>query len=106
MINIEKGRLEGHFNASFKASEAVPRLVKVEAGIKANVVPGKAKAVVEGVDLGTLEGTAREVEAETGVSFGCEGNFPVIQITAQGDGAHASTPQEGRPLFTAPTMHL
>ena len=52
VINIEKGRLEGHFNASFKASEAVPRLVKVEAGIKANVVPGKAKAVVEGVDLG------------------------------------------------------
>lgn len=40
MINIEKGRLRDIFNASFKASEAVPRLVKVEAGIKANV-PGK-----------------------------------------------------------------
>ena len=106
VINIEKGRLEGHFNASFKASEAVPRLVKVEAGIKANVVPGKAKAVVEGVDLGTLEGTAREVEAETGVSFGFEGNFPVIQITAQGGGAHASTPQEGRNALTALLSYL
>lgn len=106
VINIEKGRLEGHFNASFKASEAVPRLVKVEAGIKANVVPGKAKAVVEGVDLATLEGTAREVEAGTGVSFGFEGNFPVIQITAQGDGAHASTPQEGRNALTALLLYL
>ena len=39
VINIEKGRLEGHFHASFQASEAMPRLVKAEAGIKANVVP-------------------------------------------------------------------
>ena len=43
VINIEKGRLEGHFHASFQASEAMPRLVKAEAGIKANVVPGKAR---------------------------------------------------------------
>ena len=50
VINIEKGRLEGHFHASFQASEAMPRLVKVEAGIKANEVPGKARADLEGLD--------------------------------------------------------
>lgn len=106
VINIEKGRLEGHFNVSFHASEAVPRLVKVTAGIKANVVPGKAKAVVEGVDLKTLEETAAKVEAETGITFGFEGNFPVVSITAQGEGAHASTPQEGKNALTGLLLYL
>lgn len=106
VINIEKGRLEGHFNVSFQASEAVPRLVKAEAGIKANVVPGKAKAVVEGVDLETLEETAAEVEKETGISFILEGNFPVMSITAQGGGAHASTPQEGKNALTGLLVYL
>ena len=101
VINIEKGRLEGHFHAEFKASEAVPRLVKVEAGIKANVVPGKAKATVEGINLATLETLAEEMKAETGISFGFEGSFPVFRITAQGEGAHASTPQEGKNAATA-----
>lgn len=100
VINIEKGRLEGHFNASFPASEAVPRLVKVEAGIKANVVPGKAKAVVEGVSVAVLEEIAGAVETETGISFSFEGNFPVIRITAQGEGAHASLPHEGKNALT------
>ncbi|WP_195416030.1 dipeptidase PepV [Enterocloster citroniae] len=106
VINIEKGRLEGHFHAEFKASEAVPRLVKVEAGIKANVVPGKAKATVEGIDLATLETLAEEMKAETSISFGFEGSFPVFRITAQGEGAHASTPQEGKNALTGLLLYL
>lgn len=106
VINIEKGRLAGSFNASFPASAAVPRLVKAEAGIKSNVVPGKAKALVEGVDIQTLEETAAAVEKETGISFALGGNFPVISITAQGEGAHASTPQEGRNALTGLLVYL
>lgn len=100
VTNTEKGRLEGHFHASFAASSALPRLVKLDAGIKANVVPGKAKAVVEGLELKTLEETASLVEKETDISFIFEENASVIQITAQGAGAHASTPQEGRNALT------
>ena len=106
VINIEKGRLEGHFHASFQASEAMPRLVKVEAGIKANVVPGKARAVVEGVDLKTLEAAAEAVEKETGISFVLEGDLPVMTVTAQGEGAHASTPQEGKNALTGLLVYL
>ena len=106
VINIEKGRLEGHFHASFQASEAMPRLVKVEAGIKANVVPGKARAVVEGIDLKTLEAAAEAVEKETGISFVLEGDLPVMTVTAQGEGAHASTPQEGKNALTGLLVYL
>ena len=74
----------------------MPRLVKAEAGIKANVVPGKARAVVEGVDLKTLEAAAEAVEKETGISFVLEGDLPVMTVTAQGEGAHASRPRRER----------
>lgn len=106
VINIEKGRLEGHFHVNFQESGELPRLVGMEAGIKANVVPGKAKAVVEGVDLETLERVSGEMKEETGISFTFEGNFPEIRITAKGEGAHASTPQEGKNALTGLLLFL
>ncbi len=69
LTNIEKGRLAGQFDAEFAASPALPRLVSVDAGIKVNVVPGKAFAVVEGLDLAEMRKTAADVTAETGVEF-------------------------------------
>lgn len=39
VINVEKGRLPGHFAASFEKSDAMPKLVKIDAGLKSNVVP-------------------------------------------------------------------
>lgn len=95
VVNVEKGGLKGHFAADFAASEALPRLVSLDAGIKINVLPGKAKAVVEGVEEQTLLAAAKAAEAETGVSFLTEKNGSLIEITAVGKGAHASTPEEG-----------
>ena len=66
VVNVEKGRLEGHFTAEFEASDVLPRLAGLEAGTKVNVVPGKAKARVEGMELSLLEKTAAEVKEETG----------------------------------------
>lgn len=95
VVNIEKGRLEGHFTKEFEASEALPKLVSIEAGIKANVVPGKAYASVQGLDLSDLCDLAKEMEAETGVTFEIKAEEDVARITAIGKGAHASTPQDG-----------
>ncbi len=106
VINTEKGRLDGHFTASFASSEALPRLVKLEAGIKINVVPGKAWAAVEGVDVETLVETAKEVEKDTGISFSFEETEEGMGITAQGAGAHASTPQEGKNALTGLLLYL
>lgn len=96
VVNVEKGRLEAHFTRSFAPSEALPRLKSLDAGIKANVVPGKAKALVEGLEMEELRTLAKETEKETGVAFelqAVEGG--TIRITAVGKGAHASTPEEG-----------
>ena len=95
VVNVEKGGLKGHFSADFAASEALPRLVSLDAGIKINVLPGKAKAVVEGIDQAALADAAKTVEEETGVSFLFEAEGNLTAITAVGKGAHASTPEEG-----------
>ncbi|MDO4328668.1 MAG: dipeptidase PepV [Lachnospiraceae bacterium] len=95
VINIEKGRLEGHFTKEFEASEALPKLLSIDAGIKANVVPGKAYASAQGLDLSDLCDLAKALEKETGVEFEIKADEDVAHITAIGKGAHASTPQEG-----------
>lgn len=95
VVNIEKGRLEGHFTREFGASQALPKLVSIEAGSKANVVPGKANAVVQGLDLSDLCDLAKELEEETKVEFEIKAEEDTAYITAIGKGAHASTPQEG-----------
>ncbi|MDO5407478.1 MAG: Sapep family Mn(2+)-dependent dipeptidase [Eubacteriales bacterium] len=101
VVNVEKGRLSGHFTASFDPSEALPRLVSVKAGTKINVVPGKAKATVEGMDGAVLADAAKAAETETGVTFELAQDGAFCTITAVGKGAHASTPEEGNNALTA-----
>ena len=80
VINIEKGRIPGGFTASFAASEALPKIVSIDAGIKVNVVPGKAKAVVAGLDMDVLTAAADEAEKKTGVSFTSERQKAVCRL--------------------------
>lgn len=100
VVNVEKGRLAGHFTAQFEASEALPRLIRLQAGVKVNVVPGKAKAVVAGFDAAVLEETAKTAQAETGIQFRFAETEEGCEITAVGAGAHASTPEDGNNALT------
>ena len=100
VVNVEKGRLAGHFTARYEPSGTLPRLVKIEAGVKTNVVPGKAKAVVEGLDQTVLAQKAAELESRTGVKFELEPEGACCTVTAIGEGAHASTPEEGNNALT------
>lgn len=95
VYNIEKGGMNAHFTKEFDASEALPRIRSVEAGVKINVVPGTASAVVEGMDAAQISEIADAVEKETGVSCEVKATEEAVSITAVGKGAHASTPDEG-----------
>lgn len=100
VTNVEKGRLAGNFAAQFEASAALPRLVSIQAGVKTNVVPGKAKAVVEGFELSVLEEAAAAAQKDTGISFQFAPAAEGCEITAVGEGAHASTPEKGNNALT------
>ena len=100
VVNTEKGGLNGHFTASFAPSDALPKLVSVESGIKVNVVPGKARATVQGIDVEVMEKAAEEVSGETGIRFEFDVEEDAATITAIGAGAHASKPEEGNNALT------
>lgn len=101
VVNVEKGGLPGHFTREFPVSDALPRLLSLDAGIKINVVPGKANATVKGLDLSDLCDLARKLEEETGAEFSIKADEDVAFITAIGKGAHASMPEEGVNALTA-----
>ena len=73
VVNIEKGMLDGHFTAGFEPAGELPRVVSVTAGVKVNVVPGTAEAVVEGLDDDLIRACAEKVTGETGIRFEIQG---------------------------------
>ncbi len=164
VINIEKGRLEGEFQAEFADTEEKdtfvstqgqeslgysnsagglqrngaddktpqPRVLSLKSGDKANVVPGRATLILEGLSEDAVRFAAGAVTEETGVTFeitklcddaprndnnpgeepehdetGSAKPFESEQlcIDARGQAAHASTPQEGKNALTA-TLRL
>lgn len=106
VINIEKGSLKGEFTAEWTPSTVLPRLVSLDAGIKVNVVPGKTRAVVQGVDTEVLEGIAEKCEKEIGIRYELEIDEDIASITAIGEGTHASTPEEGNNALTGLLVYL
>ena len=67
VINVEKGGLAAHFTGSFQKGGGSARLLSIDAGVKINVVPGKAFGAVIGLNRETLERTAKEVEKVSGI---------------------------------------
>lgn len=101
VINIEKGRLAKEWKASFEKSDQLPKIVSVDGGDKANVVPGRAKAVVEGFELELVAHRAKEAEKETKATFAIEEENGKIKINCKGQAAHASAPEGGVNAVTA-----
>ncbi|MCD7817784.1 MAG: peptidase dimerization domain-containing protein, partial [Lachnospiraceae bacterium] len=109
VLNIEKGRLAADFHAEFKdagTDENIHRVLSLKSGDKANVVPGRASLVVEGLSEEIVRAAADETENETGVSFTVQAADNTLKIDVRGQAAHASTPQEGKNALTASLRFL
>lgn len=111
VINTEKGMFRGHFTGEWEKSDALPRLVSIQAGTKINVVPGKAEAVLMGVEADVMEAAVKEVSDITGTVFQVEYSDytdvkgdTVAKVTAVGKGAHAAQPYEGNNALTSLVM--
>lgn len=105
IVNIEKGRLAGHFIGKPNLTNGKNRLVSFKGGTKVNVVPPKAEVSLVGFDVNEIKNLAVEVEKETKVKFEiCDKE--AIKITSLGANAHASTPEKGNNAITAMILLL
>lgn len=101
VINIEKGSLNGHFTARWEQSDVLPRVLRVSGGKIANIVPGKADALVAGIEASVIAEKAAALQRETGVVFTCQTAENGVAVHAEGAGAHASKPEDGKNALTA-----
>lgn len=101
VINIEKGGLSSTFEGSYEEAIELPRILSIKSGDKSNVVPGKAMALVEGIDKTLLLRTAEGVTNSYGITFNIdEEENSILKIQCRGNATHASTPQSGNNALT------
>lgn len=106
LINIEKGPFHPEFTAQWEKSDANVRVVSIKAGVKLNVVPAKADAIVKGLTLETAQAVAGEISPKTGAVYECKQTADGIHVQAKGEAAHASTPDAGNNAITALLTYL
>jgi len=100
VINIEKGRLQGELTASWPVDTDKPHIVSIKGGVKFNVVPDAAEAVLAGFTAGEISKLAESASVRTGLQFSVEVQGDQILIKARGKGAHAATPEMGNNAIT------
>ena len=101
LINVEKGRFIPCFSAQWEDSEAMPRVCSFSAGVKVNMVPDTAQAVIEGLSKEQLEAACKQNAAQTGVRYTLAEENGAVLIMAKGTSAHASLPETGCNALTA-----
>lgn len=102
LIFIEKGSLHTTFKAKTAPQEALPKVVSAQSGVKVNVVPAKANAIVKGMSVEELAPYAKKAQEAFGVSVELtQKEEGLTEIFVQGVGAHAASPMDGNNALTA-----
>ena len=101
LVNVEKGRLTLFFHAAWDKDLALPRVVSITGGRTINVVPNRARAVIEGFEIGEVEAFCREYSEKTGAVISVAQDGERLAISAEGKATHAAKPGKGNNAQTA-----
>lgn len=101
LINLEKGRFSSEVYANYSASDERPAVVSVSSGIKSNVVPDEAEAVIVGFRPEELERYVLSSEKESGAAFTLETTGSGVIVRCRGKSSHAAMPEGGNNALTA-----
>lgn len=94
LVNIEKGRLARKFARKVSSCEGLAAITAFHGGDKVNVVPAKAWAEVQGIDITVVNQAI--AEDQSGVIFTATEENGKVKIAAKGVAAHASLPEGGK----------
>ena len=101
LINVEKGRLCGEIDGTFLRDDRLPYLASVDCGLKSNVIPESAQAVVVGLSAAELKPALEAAAAKTGAAFETSEEQGAVRITCRGAGGHAAYPEAANNALTA-----
>lgn len=101
LINVEKGRLVGEIDGSFCSNDRTPYIASADCGIKTNVIPETATAVVVGIDGDVLAKLMQEAGERTGAAFTAEEDMGAWKILCKGVSGHAAFPEGANNTLTA-----
>ena len=102
LINIEKGHFTGIIRGKYEEREEKPRLLLLDSGVKTNVIPARAEAVIEGSIFDEVSSVAARVQALTKIGFTViRIENDKVKIVAEGRQGHAASPQTGNNALTA-----
>lgn len=101
LINCERGMFRPIITASYAESTDLPRVRSVNAGVKTNVVPDAAEAVLEGFTVQILAPYCEAAAAQTGAQFLLDGDAAALTVTCKGVGGHAAHPDGANNALTA-----
>ena len=96
VINIEKGHLYIRLEGRAGDEPGDIAVQELNAGERANVVPGTAYALLKVKDGSAFEKKLSAIAAETGFDLKTEDTGESIKLIATGLGSHASMPQLGK----------
>ncbi len=99
--NAEKGFYRIYFKKSWEDTDVTPRVTSLAGGLRVNMVPGEAKAVVSGMEPMHLLAGTMPFCAELGASCQVEETPAGPQLTVKGRGCHAAYPEDGTNALTA-----
>lgn len=101
LINCERGMFRPVITAAFPASEALPRVLSVEAGVKTNVVPDAATAHLAGFSQSDLQSFCDAAAKATGAQYLLSGDETDLGVVCKGIGGHAASPAAANNALTA-----
>ena len=91
LINLEKGRFAPKFTRKCTSSA----VVEINGGETANIVPGKANALVKNITADRINSLISEVAEKTGASYSVTQENGNVRINCTGVSAHAACPEKG-----------
>ena len=101
LINTEKGRLCAELDGSFLRDDRLPYIASAESGLKSNVIPESAKAVVVGLTEAELAPYLTAAAERTGAAVTACVDQGAVTITCKGEGGHAAYPEAANNALTA-----
>lgn len=101
VINLEKGNVQPFLSQEWPASTALPAAVYLKGGVRINIVPGTAEALIAGLISSDVQSHADVIAARTGVIFTLTDTPAGLKIDALGKEGHCARPQLGLNALTA-----